>query len=149
MVESDHLTDVNTGPGSGWLKNIENKDVWVTSLVSRKPEQSFTLSKIPPSGVRFSLLSELEILSVFVSCLRIQKCFQVLHLVWSTQQSSAQREQILFAGKKEIQRGQREALRATQVESTTCIFRFPVQHKLKSPVTVKILTQGSFYSKDI
>lgn len=60
---------------------------------------------LPPLGhVCFSLLSELEIhhCSVSVSSLHIQ---HLLHLVWSTQQFSAQRDHILFAGKTEIQRG--------------------------------------------
>lgn len=34
MAETDHLADVNTGPGSGWLVNIENKEFELISLVS-------------------------------------------------------------------------------------------------------------------
>lgn len=102
-AESDHSADVNTGPGSGGLENTENKDVWVISFVSLQPKQSFTLSKISLSGTHlFSFITWTRNTPPLYICIMLgyPKCFHLLHLIWSTQQSSAQRRQKLLLGKQ-------------------------------------------------
>lgn len=80
MAEIDHLADVNTGPGSGWLENKKKKKSFeLFSLVySMQPKHSFTSSKMSLSGAYlFFLLPELKIYHHFisVSCLNIQSVF--------------------------------------------------------------------------
>lgn len=82
MAETDHLADVNTGPGSGWLENTKKKKkkkmFALFSLVSLQPKQLFILSKLSLSGAYlFSLLPDLKIYHhfIFVFCLNIQSIF--------------------------------------------------------------------------
>lgn len=152
MGESDHLTDVNTGPGSGWLENIKNKDVWVISLVSLKPKQPFTLSKIPLSGAcLFFFIIWIRNTPPFYICILLgyPTVFSTASLCVICTTILCTKRADTFTGKTEIQGGHREQPQATQVQTTTYIFRSTVQPKLKSPMTVRILTHGSFHSRHI
>lgn len=132
----------------GWKIKKKKKIFELFSLLySMQPKHSFTLSKMLLSGAYLFFITWVKNISLLYTCILLEypRRFHLFHFIWSIQPSGPRTN--TFSEKREAQRGHREPSQTTQVKTTRCIFWFQAQHKLKS--SIRIIQQGSFYSKGI